>query len=68
MWSTARSRDLAPFETVRRIALLAEPLSETQGELTPTLKVKRKAVLQKYLPRLDALYQEEARKPRSRWP
>jgi len=65
-----RSRDLASFETVRKIVVLAEPLSEEQGELTPTLKVKRKAVLRKYQDRLDALYREEPEKPRprSRWP
>jgi long-chain acyl-CoA synthetase len=65
----ARCRDLAPFETVRKIVLLAEPLSEERGELTPTQKVKRQAVLKKYQPRLDALYQEdESSRPRSRWP
>lgn len=66
----ARSQDLAAFETVRKIVVLAEPLSEELGEVTPTMKVKRKVVLQKYQAQLDALYQTEPRgaRPRSRWP
>jgi long-chain acyl-CoA synthetase len=65
-----RSRELASFETVRKIVILAEPLSEERDELTPTMKVKRKAVLRKYQERLDTLYREEKEKarPRSRWP
>lgn len=66
-----RCRDLAPYETVRKIVVLAEPFSEEGGELTPTQKVKRQAVLQKYQPRLAALYREDDRsaaRPRSRWP
>ncbi len=64
------SHDLASFETVRKIVILAEPLSEERGELTPTLKIKRKAVIRKYQQRLDDLYREEQEKgrPRSRWP
>jgi long-chain acyl-CoA synthetase len=66
---TARCRDLAPFETVRKIVLLPEPLSEERGELTPTQKIRRKAVLQKYQPQLAALYRdEESNRARSRWP
>ncbi len=65
---TELSRDLAPFETVRKIVVLAEPLSEEHGELTPTLKVKRKAVLEKFRPQLEALYSEAAAHPRPRWP
>ena len=42
------SKDLADFEKVKRIALLDHAFSVDGGELTPTLKVKRKVVAQKY--------------------
>jgi len=42
------STDLADFEKVKRVALLEKPLSADEGELTPTLKVKRKVVVEKY--------------------
>ncbi len=42
------SRDLADFEKVKKFALLERPFSAEAGELTPTLKVKRRVVAQKY--------------------
>ncbi|MBU0480302.1 MAG: long-chain fatty acid--CoA ligase [Proteobacteria bacterium] len=64
-----KTAGLAPYETVRKILVLPEPLTEEKGELTPTMKIKRKAVLRKFQPRLDALYlEDEERAPRSRWP
>lgn len=44
----AQSGELAEFEKVRKIALLDHPLTIEAGELTPTLKVKRKVVRQNY--------------------
>jgi len=43
-----RSRDLADFERVKRIALIDHAFSIEGGELTPTLKVKRKVVAEKF--------------------
>ncbi|MHB8209867.1 MAG: AMP-dependent synthetase/ligase [Acidithiobacillus sp.] len=40
--------DLPSHEQVRRFALLPEALSEANGELTPTLKVKRRVVAEHY--------------------
>ncbi len=66
---TERGIDLAPYEKVQKIVVLPEPLSEEKGELTPTMKIKRKAVVRKYKGLLDKLYTEgEPKKVRSRWP
>ena len=44
----AQTQGLADFERVRKFALLPELLSVENGELTPTLKVKRNVVTEKY--------------------
>jgi len=41
---------------VRRVALLAEEFSIEKGEMTPTLKVKRAVIDQKYGELIDELY------------
>jgi long-chain acyl-CoA synthetase len=47
---------LAHFETPGKIALLAHDFSVDSGELTPTLKVKRRVIDQRYKAMIDALY------------
>jgi long-chain acyl-CoA synthetase len=42
------TRDLADFEKIKRFKLVPQPFGIDSGELTPTLKVKRKFVAQKY--------------------
>ena len=44
----AHTKGLADFEKVRKFALLPELFSVEKGELTPTLKVKRNVVTEKY--------------------
>ena len=46
---------LPSFEQVRRFALLPEPLSETAGTLTPTLKIRRRRVGEQYADLLAGL-------------
>ncbi|MEN8133909.1 MAG: long-chain fatty acid--CoA ligase [Thermodesulfobacteriota bacterium] len=66
---TARGNDLASYEKVQKIVVLPEPLTEENGELTPTMKIKRKGVIRKYKELLDKLYSEgQLKKVRSRWP
>jgi long-chain acyl-CoA synthetase len=48
--------ELADYEKVKRIALLADEFTIDGGELTPTLKVRRRAVEQKYSGLIDSLY------------
>jgi long-chain acyl-CoA synthetase len=47
----------AQVEQVKRFAILDHDLSQETGELTPTLKVKRNVVNEKFEPIFDALYQ-----------
>ncbi len=52
----ARTQNLAQFEKIKRIALLDQELTVEGGELTPTLKVKRRIVDQKYRDVIDRIY------------
>jgi long-chain acyl-CoA synthetase len=49
---------LAPFETIKRFALLPSEFTTAGGELTPTLKVKRRVVEGRWRGMIDALYEE----------
>jgi long-chain acyl-CoA synthetase len=50
------TRELAPHEKIKKIALLDREFSVESGELTPTLKVRRKFVEDKHRDAIDALY------------
>jgi long-chain acyl-CoA synthetase len=50
------TRDLAPHEKIKKIALIDQEFSVESGELTPTLKVRRKFVEDKHRAVIDALY------------
>ena len=47
---------LAQFERPKKVALLEHDFSIDRGELTPTLKVKRKVVEKTYKAVIDAMY------------
>jgi len=49
---------LAYFEAVRHYKVLQRSLSIEGGELTPTLKVRRRALAERYRPLIDSLYAE----------
>jgi long-chain acyl-CoA synthetase len=49
-------KGLASFETPKKIALLERDFTVESGELTPTLKVKRRVIEQRYKAVIDALY------------
>jgi long-chain acyl-CoA synthetase len=52
------SADFKGFEKVKRITLTAEDFTAQNDMLTPSLKVKRRVVWQKYGPGIEALYAE----------
>ncbi|CAM2005881.1 AMP-dependent synthetase/ligase [Acanthopleuribacter pedis] len=52
----ARSRHVVHTERIQAFRLLAEPLSVAAGELTPSLKIKRAVVAQRYQALIDEMY------------
>ena len=50
----------ARFEAIRRFAILPQPLSIEAGDLTPTMKVRRAAVLARFQAVIDELYRQGA--------
>jgi long-chain acyl-CoA synthetase len=48
---------LADYERIRRVALLPEEFTIDGGEMTPTLKIKRRVVDEKYGALIDRLYE-----------
>jgi long-chain acyl-CoA synthetase len=48
--------NLAPFETIKNFAILDHDFTVENGELTPSLKVKRKVIEERYATILDGLY------------
>ena len=48
---------LASFETLKYFTLLPRDFSEAEGELTPTLKKKRRVIAQHFKAQIDAMYE-----------
>lgn len=57
--------DLAMYEQVHRVAVLPRDLTVEDGELSPTLKIKRRVVEQRYAPLIEAAYAEDLRSRQS---
>jgi long-chain acyl-CoA synthetase len=51
-----RNNELASYESVKQFRILPRDLSIETGELTPTLKIKRKVVCEKYGALLEEIY------------
>ena len=51
-------KDFARFEQIKKFTLLAEEFSEKGGELTPSLKIKRKVIDKKYADLIEKMYAE----------
>jgi long-chain acyl-CoA synthetase len=55
----AQTQELSRYEKVKKIALLEEEMTVEGGELTPTLKVKRRVVDEKYKDVIEKIYAEK---------
>ena len=60
--SEIRSRltDFADFEQVRRFTLLEKEFSQEDDEMTPTLKLKRNVIIEKYSDAINGMYPEDS--------
>jgi long-chain acyl-CoA synthetase len=54
------NQSLANFETLKRFRVVAEEWTEASGELTPSMKLKRRVITAKYVAAIDELYADEA--------
>lgn len=52
------NRGLARYETLKKILLVPDEFTATDGTLTPTMKLRRKAIEERYREQIDDLYNE----------
>ena len=52
------NRGLARYETLKKILLVADEFTANDGTLTPTFKLRRKAVEERYRKQIEELYSE----------
>lgn len=52
------SNELAKFERIKNFKIKRNPFSMDEGEITPTMKVKRRIVEKKYADAINAMYEE----------
>lgn len=55
-----RLTDFADFEQVRRFAVLEREFSQEEDEMTPTLKLKRNVIIEKFSDEIEGMYPEES--------
>ena len=58
----ALRREFKGFEAIKDFALIAEDFTTDNGMLTPSLKVKRRKVIEKYGKAVEALYARKREK------
>jgi long-chain acyl-CoA synthetase len=51
------TKELARYETVKKFRLLPRPFTQEDGEITPTMKLKRKVINQKYQDVIEKMYE-----------
>ncbi|WP_428330941.1 AMP-dependent synthetase/ligase [Mucilaginibacter sp.] len=54
------SNELAKFERIKSFKIKRNPFSMDDGEITPTMKAKRKVIEKKYAVAIDEMYLQEA--------
>ena len=53
------NRGLARYETLKKVLLVGDEFTASDGTLTPTLKLRRKVIEERYRKQIDDLYREE---------
>jgi long-chain acyl-CoA synthetase len=53
-----KNKELAPYETVRSFRILAHEFAMEKGELTPTLKLRRQVVVERYKDLIAEMYRK----------
>ena len=56
----AVNASLANFESLKRFRVVADEWTQESGELTPSMKLKRRALMERYAVEIDGLYADEA--------
>jgi long-chain acyl-CoA synthetase len=59
----AVNQGLASFESVKYFTLLGRDFTETEGELTPTLKKKRRVIAQHFRDQIDPMFRAQKKVP-----
>jgi len=54
------NQNLANFETIKRFHLVPDEWSMASGELTPTMKLRRRVVVERYAEEIAAIYHDES--------
>jgi len=60
---TGVNADLAHFETLKRVLIVPDDFTVAGGEITPSLKLRRRVIEQKYKQQIDAMYHSAAPAP-----
>ena len=50
------NRDLSRFEQIKRFAIVPREFSAEEGEVTPTLKLKRRVIEERFAVEIEKLY------------
>lgn len=53
-----KNRELASYETVKKVCISPQEFTIESGDMTPSMKIKRKVVTKKFLRELEALYED----------
>ena len=54
-----QSKKLANYETIKKFRLMAKPFTQEGGEITPTLKLKRKQINEKFKALIETMYHKQ---------